>query len=108
MTVDGQDYARIVKYSKGFALQKGKLAGFLDLSDNDEYSGEESVEEDDEDDEEEAAQPAKPPPVKKAAPPPKKKAQHEKLVAPQPVSLPQRWVSLRASASTPRKTKRYA
>ena len=103
-SVDGQDFARIVKYSKGFALQNGKLAGFLDLSDNDEESGKESVEDDDEDDEEEAAQPAKPPPVKKAAPPPKKKAQQEKLVAPQPAPEEGGPEGKRQRA----KTKRYA
>ena len=103
-SVDGQDFARIVKYSKGFALQNGKLAGFLDLSDNDEESGKESVEDDDEDDEEEAAQPAKPPPVKKAAPPPKKKAQQEKLVAPQ--SAPE--VAELEGKRQRAKTKRYA
>ena len=84
MTNDGQAFARIIKYSKGFAIQKGKLAGFLDLLDNDEDSGEESVENDEDDDEEEAAQPAKPQPAKKAAASSKKKAEQEKPQAPQP------------------------
>ena len=84
LATDGRAYARIIKYSKGFAIQKGKLAGFLDLLDNDEDSGEESVENDEDDAKEEAAPPAKSQPVKKAAASSKNKAEQEKPPAPQP------------------------